>query len=218
KEGDDSDDGNLDIYEPRVRYNENDGIYAEVVIFVNQRLVRLMDVTVEQWLDLMYGGHTKVNIKVKEGVVSIWLVQSYKKQFDEYIEIKKQWVTRRINADTEHDPSEVEFAERLALKSYYHKTMDWYTKNALWIYWTRGDDEVELTDEEFFNLDNENLIDKDEVAKIFRFETDIFDFEPPICKAFKEFNYLLKIVTTLHTSDILELKTYEEFKNEWMYE
>nr|GEV48808.1 hypothetical protein [Tanacetum cinerariifolium] len=84
KEGDDSDDGKLDIYEPRVRYNENDGIYAEVVIFVNQRLVRLMDVTVEQWLDLI------------------------------------------------------------------------------------GDDEVELTDEEFFNLDNENLIDKDEVAKIFR--------------------------------------------------
>ncbi|GJY12591.1 hypothetical protein Tco_0381900, partial [Tanacetum coccineum] len=33
---------------------ENDGIYDEAVIFVNKRLVRLMDVIVEQWLDLMY--------------------------------------------------------------------------------------------------------------------------------------------------------------------
>ncbi|GKF52473.1 hypothetical protein Tco_0159383, partial [Tanacetum coccineum] len=40
-----------------------------------------------------------------------------------------------------------------------------------------GDGEVELTDEEFSNPDNENLIDKDEVAEIFRIETDIFDFE-----------------------------------------
>ncbi|GJW18138.1 hypothetical protein Tco_0025574 [Tanacetum coccineum] len=78
KEGDDSDNGDLYIYELR------------------------------QWLDLIYGDHTKVDIKVKEGV---------------------------------------------------------------------GDGEVELTDEEFSNPDNENLIDKDEVAEIFRIETDIFDFE-----------------------------------------
>ncbi|GKD28218.1 hypothetical protein Tco_1238996, partial [Tanacetum coccineum] len=90
KEGDDSDDGDLDIYEPRVCYDENDGIYAEAVIFVNKRLARLMDVTVEQWLDLMYGDHKKVDIKIKEGVVSKWLVRSYKKQFDEYMEIKKR--------------------------------------------------------------------------------------------------------------------------------
>ncbi|GJW50692.1 hypothetical protein Tco_0092043 [Tanacetum coccineum] len=64
--------------------------------------------------------------------------------------------------------------------------MDHYTKKALWIYWIRGDDEVELTDEEF--SDNE-----DEVAEVFRIDTNIFDFETPMCKAFKEFNYLLQI-------------------------
>ncbi|GJT36855.1 hypothetical protein Tco_0936720 [Tanacetum coccineum] len=48
----------------------------------------------------------------------------------------------------------------------------------------RGDDEVELTDEEF--SDNE-----DEVAEVFRIDTNIFDFETPMCKTFKEFNYLL---------------------------
>ncbi|GKF09923.1 hypothetical protein Tco_0044147, partial [Tanacetum coccineum] len=93
KEENNSDDGDLDVYEPRVYYDENDKIYAKAVIFVNKRLVRLMDVIVEKWLDLIYGDHKKVDIKIKEGVVSKWLVRSYKKQFDEYMEIKKQGVT-----------------------------------------------------------------------------------------------------------------------------
>nr|GEY56203.1 hypothetical protein [Tanacetum cinerariifolium] len=53
---------------------------------------------------------------------------------------------------------------------------------------TIGDDEVELTDEESFDSD-----DEDEVDEIFRIDTNIFDFETPTCKAFKEFNYLLQI-------------------------
>ncbi|GKE95980.1 hypothetical protein Tco_1580835, partial [Tanacetum coccineum] len=51
--------------------------------------------------------------------------------------------------------------------------MDHYTKKALWIYWIIGNDEVELTDEEF--SDNE-----DDVAKAFRIDTNIFDFETPM--------------------------------------
>nr|GEZ89586.1 hypothetical protein [Tanacetum cinerariifolium] len=74
EEGDDSDDGDLDVYEPRVCYDENDGIYAKAVIFVNKRLVRLIDVTIKQWLDLIYGDHRKVDVNVKEGVISKWLV------------------------------------------------------------------------------------------------------------------------------------------------
>ncbi|GKA26965.1 hypothetical protein Tco_0713133 [Tanacetum coccineum] len=104
------------------------------------------------------------------------------------MDIKKQWATHGIDADMEYDPSDVEFTEWLALKFYNHKTIYQYTKNVLWIYWTRGKDEVELTDEEFSNLDNKNLIDKDEI--------DI----------------------NLLTSDILRFKTYDEFKNEWMDE
>ncbi|GKE66974.1 hypothetical protein Tco_1521135 [Tanacetum coccineum] len=73
--------------------------------------------------------------------------------------------------------------------------MDHYTMKALWIYWIRGDDEVKLTDEEF--SDNE-----DEVAEVFRINTNIFDFETPMCKAFKEFNYLLQIDPDLLTKDI----------------
>ncbi|GJW16873.1 hypothetical protein Tco_0024309 [Tanacetum coccineum] len=50
------------------------------------------------------------------------------------------------------------------------------------IYWIRGDDEVDLTDEEFSD-------DMDEVAEVFRIDTNLFDFETPMCKAFKEFNW-----------------------------
>ncbi|GJW46361.1 retrovirus-related pol polyprotein from transposon TNT 1-94 [Tanacetum coccineum] len=115
----------------------------------------------------------------------------------------------------EYDPSDVEFAEWLASKFYNHMTMDRYTKNALWIYWKRGDNEVELIDEEFSDPDDDNLIDKDEVAEIFRLKTNIFDFETPICMAFNKFNYLINIDTDLLTNDILGFKTYNEFKNEW---
>nr|GEU48377.1 hypothetical protein [Tanacetum cinerariifolium] len=76
-----------------------------------------------------------------------------------------------------------------------YKTMDHHTMKALWIYWIRGDDEVELTDDEI--SDNE-----DGVSKVFRIDTNIFDFETPMCKTFKEFNYLLQINPDLLTKDI----------------
>ncbi|GKC64426.1 hypothetical protein Tco_1097024 [Tanacetum coccineum] len=50
----------------------------------------------------------------------------------------------------------------------------------------KGDDKVELTNEEFSNNEYE-------VAEVFRIDTNIFDFETPMCKSFKEFNYLLDI-------------------------
>ncbi|GJV95607.1 hypothetical protein Tco_1547184 [Tanacetum coccineum] len=117
----------LGEYEWKMSYEEGKKIYAEAVIFINKRLVRLVDVTMEQWLDLKYGNHMTMNENVKKG---------------------------------------------LASKFYNHLDMDYYTKNALWIYWARGDDEVELSDEESSNPDDENLIDKDEVVEIFRIKTN----------------------------------------------
>ncbi|GKA52010.1 hypothetical protein Tco_0745206 [Tanacetum coccineum] len=88
--------------------------------------------------------------------------------------------------DMGYDPSDVAFIEWLRSKNFNYKTMDQYTMKALWIYWIKGDDKVELTDEESSD-------DKDEIAKVFRIDTNIFDYETPICSAFNEFNYLLKI-------------------------
>ncbi|GJS62755.1 hypothetical protein Tco_0677319 [Tanacetum coccineum] len=75
----------------------------------------------------------------------------------------------------------------------------------------KGDDEVELTDEE--SSDN-----NDEIAEVFRIDTNIFDYETPLCSAFNEFNYLLKVDLNLLTKDIMGFKTYEDYKDDWIYE
>ncbi|GJR77828.1 hypothetical protein Tco_0090193 [Tanacetum coccineum] len=72
--------------------------------------------------------------------------------------------------DMGYDPSNVAFTEWLGSKKFNYKTMDHYTKKALWIYWIRGDDEVELTDEEF--SDNE-----DEVAETYEEYKDDWIYE-----------------------------------------
>ncbi|GJZ67772.1 hypothetical protein Tco_0631012 [Tanacetum coccineum] len=72
----------------------------------------------------------------------------------------------KIDDDSEHeadddmgyDPSDVAFIEWLASKIFNYKRMDHSTMKALWIYSIKGDDEVDLIDEE--SLENE-----DEIAK-----------------------------------------------------
>ncbi|GJX99621.1 hypothetical protein Tco_0356640 [Tanacetum coccineum] len=73
------------------------------------------------------------------------------------------------------------------------------------------DDEVELIDEDSSD-------EKDEVAEVFRIDTNLFNFETPTCKAFKEFNYLLQIDPDLLSKDIEGFKTYEDYKDDWIYE
>ncbi|GKA50125.1 hypothetical protein Tco_0743198 [Tanacetum coccineum] len=74
-----------------------------------------------------------------------------------------------------------------------------------------GDDEVDLTDEESSD-------DKNDIAEVFRIDTNIFDYETPLCSAFKEFNYLLEVDLNLLTKDILGFKTYADYKDDWIYE
>ncbi|GKB95637.1 hypothetical protein Tco_0981774 [Tanacetum coccineum] len=53
--------------------------------------------------------------------------------------------------------------------------------------------------------------DPDDIAKIFKIEGSLFDYETPLCKAFNDINYLLKIYTDLFTFHIQGIKTYEEY-------
>ncbi|GKB03087.1 hypothetical protein Tco_0831176 [Tanacetum coccineum] len=145
-----------------------------------------------KWLDLKYGDHETID--------------------------KKSRMVHGLDVNMEYDPSNVNFVEWLASKFSNDKTMDWYTKNALWIYWMRGDNEEVLTDEELSDLQEENLSEGDEIAEILRIETDIFDFETSLCEAFKEFNYLLKIGVDVLIKYIPRFKTYEEYKDEWIYQ
>ncbi|GJR18449.1 hypothetical protein Tco_0966976 [Tanacetum coccineum] len=123
----------------------------------------------------------------------------------------------RVDDDSEHeadgmefDPSNIAFTEWLGSKFFNYKKMDHYTMKALWIYWIRGDDEVEITDEEF--SDNE-----DEIAEVFRINTNIFDYKTPICSAFNKFNYPLKVDPDLLIKDIMRFKTYDDYKDNWIY-
>ncbi|GJT24242.1 hypothetical protein Tco_0894179 [Tanacetum coccineum] len=171
---DDLDNGNLDVYERKLCYDECEKMYAKIVNFINKRLVRLINVTVEQWLYLKYGDHMMVSNEVKESVIATWLIRSYKKQFEEYMEIKKQKEVYGLDANMEYDPSNVYFDEWLALKFSNYMTIDWYMKNALWIYCIRGDDEEVITNDELSNLGDGNLIEETKIAEIFKIETDIF--------------------------------------------
>ncbi|GKC02055.1 reverse transcriptase domain-containing protein [Tanacetum coccineum] len=54
--------------------------------------------------------------------------------------------------------------------------------------------------------------DPNEIADIFKIEGNLFDFKTPLCKAFNEFNYLIKINTDLFTIDIQGIKIYEEYE------
>ncbi|GJX16495.1 hypothetical protein Tco_0217327 [Tanacetum coccineum] len=54
--------------------------------------------------------------------------------------------------------------------------------------------------------------DPDDIVEIFKIEGNLFDYETPLCKAFNDFNYLLKIDTDLFTFDIQGIKTYEGYE------
>nr|GEV26968.1 hypothetical protein [Tanacetum cinerariifolium] len=79
-------------------------------------------------------------------------------------------------------------------------------------------DEIKPTNDETFDLEETDHDDEQEIDEIFKIQTNLFDYKTPLCGEFKEFNYLLKIDTDLLTKDIEGFKTYEEFKDDWIYE
>ncbi|GKB00485.1 hypothetical protein Tco_0828478 [Tanacetum coccineum] len=89
---------------------------------------------------------------------------------------------------------------------------------ALWDNWKLGSDKIEPTNKESANLEETNHDNEQEIGEIFGIETNLFDYETPLCEKFKEFNYLLKIDHDLLIKDIERFKTYEEYKDDWIYE
>ncbi|GJX95592.1 hypothetical protein Tco_0351390 [Tanacetum coccineum] len=101
------------------------------------------------------------------------------------MEIKKKKEVHGFYANIEYDPSSEDFAKWLASKFYNHTKMNWYTNNALWMYWIKGDDEVLLTDEKVSDLGGKNLDEENKIVELLKIEDDIFNFETPLCKDFK---------------------------------
>ncbi|GKB39164.1 hypothetical protein Tco_0884106 [Tanacetum coccineum] len=80
--------------------------------------------------------------------------------------------------------------------------------------WIKSNDQEGIADEEFFDAKEANNDDEQETAKIFRIDTNLFDYETPLCTEFKEFNFLLKVDLKLFTHDMERTKTYEDYENE----
>nr|GFB21087.1 hypothetical protein [Tanacetum cinerariifolium] len=97
---DDLNNRKLDVYERKVCYDECKKIYDEALIFINKKLVRFIDVTVELWLDLKYDDHMMVSNEIYESVIATWLIRSYKRQLEECMEIKKQKENRHAKWPT----------------------------------------------------------------------------------------------------------------------
>ncbi|GJV89058.1 hypothetical protein Tco_1532996, partial [Tanacetum coccineum] len=116
------------------------------------------------------------------------------------------------------DPTNRKFENWLASKFVNYKTMDIFTKGALWDYRKLGSDEIEPADEGSSDPEETNNDDEYKIGEIFRIETNLFNYETPLCEKFKEFNYLLKIDLDVLTKDIEGFKTYEEYKDDWIYE
>nr|GFA37763.1 hypothetical protein [Tanacetum cinerariifolium] len=77
---------------------------------------------------------------------------------------------------------------------------------------------IKPTNDETSDLEETDHDDEQKIDEIFRIKTNLFDYETPLCEEFKELNHLLKIDLDLLTKDIEGFKTYEEFKDDWIYE
>ncbi|GKE66458.1 hypothetical protein Tco_1520619 [Tanacetum coccineum] len=98
---------------------------------------------------------------------------------------------------------------------------EWFTKECIGSI-TTWDNMVERFTLKFHHLsdhDEEEETEEDDnpnetknVPEIFKIEGNMFEFETPLCEAFYEFNYLLKIDNDLFTYDIQNFKTYDEYE------
>ncbi|GKA71459.1 hypothetical protein Tco_0777598 [Tanacetum coccineum] len=91
---------------------------------------------------------------------------------------------------------------------------EWFKKDCIGSV-TTWDDLVEKFVQRFYRLSNHNEDiddDPDDITDIFKIEGNLFDFETPLCEAFNDFNYLLRIDKDLFTFDIQGTGTYEEYE------
>ncbi|GJW57819.1 putative ribonuclease H-like domain-containing protein [Tanacetum coccineum] len=100
---------------------------------------------------------------------------------------------------------------RLASKFANHIEMDPFIKKVLQNFWKKNDDHGGDFDNGFSGLEEANNNDEQEISKIFKIETNLFNYETPLCTKFNEFNYLLKVDPKLFTYDVERTKTCEDY-------
>ncbi|GKD38503.1 hypothetical protein Tco_1258710 [Tanacetum coccineum] len=113
------------------------------------------------------------------------------------------------------DPTNPKFENWLASKFVNYKTMDIFTKGALWDYWKLGSDEIEPTNDETSDLEETDHDDEQEIGEIFRIETNMFNYETPF---WREDGYcnggnLLGAYIVGNTLHYQDLEWYEALKD-----
>ncbi|GKF11083.1 hypothetical protein Tco_0049009, partial [Tanacetum coccineum] len=103
-------------------------------------------------------------------------------------------------------------------KAYYYSGITSITVNGKNAYELKGKFMDDLHNNAFSGINWKDASDKEEIVEIFKIETDVFDYETPLCLAFNEYNYLLKVDPDLLTKDIMRFKTFEDYKDDWVYE
>nr|GEW29988.1 hypothetical protein [Tanacetum cinerariifolium] len=95
---------------------------------------------------------------------------------------------------------------------------EWFKKDCIGSV-TTLEDLVEKFVPKFYQLSNNNeemeaveSDDPDDIIEIFNIKGNLFEYETPFCKAFNDFNYLLKIDTDLFTFDIQGIRTYDKYE------
>ncbi|GJX58460.1 hypothetical protein Tco_0289850 [Tanacetum coccineum] len=88
-----------------------------------------------------------------------------------------------------------------------------FTKKVLWDFWIKNNGPEGVAGKEFSEAEKANNDDVQETAKIFKIETNLFDYETSLCTEFKEFNFLFKVDPELYTHDFEITKTYEDYEN-----
>ncbi|GJU43789.1 ribonuclease H-like domain-containing protein [Tanacetum coccineum] len=63
------------------------------------------------------------------------------------------------------------------------------------------------------DTDEDSSDNDDETDEVFRIDTNIFDYETPICSAFNEFNYLLKLTNCGKPTPLLGVRWYEALRD-----
>ncbi|PWA87655.1 hypothetical protein CTI12_AA128010 [Artemisia annua] len=74
------------------------------------KLVRLMDISLEEWLELKYGDPKFAPMDEVKRIVTSGLTRSFKEHFNEFVEIKRNMINN-ASFDLHYDPNDVDFFE-----------------------------------------------------------------------------------------------------------
>ncbi|GKA70008.1 hypothetical protein Tco_0776072 [Tanacetum coccineum] len=146
-------------------------------------------------------------VKIRDNTFNGRIRESTVKHIENFIEIVRPLKIKGVSHDR--------FRLSIFPISFVGAASEWFKKDSIGSV-TTWEDLVEKFVQKFSQLSYNNDEMKadeddnpDDIAEIFKIKGNLFDFETPLCKAFNEFNYLLKIETDLFTFDIQEIRTYE---------